>query len=331
MRVLVLGGTAWVGHSIAAVALARGHEVTCLARGSAVPDGARVVNADRDDDDALRLVADERWDAVFDVARQPGHVRRAVRDLESRANRYVFVSTANVYASQGGVGDDEAAELNPPLQADGFDSPDDYGPAKVACENAVLSVFGAERSLIARAGLIGGPGDPTHRTDYWPWRFAHPAVAGQVLVPDAPDLPTGVIDVRDLAEWLVNCVERGVTGIFNAMGTPVPFPAHVAAAKEAAGSDARAVPAPEAWLQERGVSEWSGERSLPLWLADRSWYGMNARSLARAQAAGLIQRPLVETLRDSLRWRESFASEVSGAGLTDADERELLRELAGPS
>ena len=301
--------------------------MTCLARGSAIPEGARLINADRNDDDALRVLAGLHWHVVFDVASQPRYVRRAVRDLEPQADRYVFVSTGNVYASQEGMGDDETAELNPPLQADHFDAPDDYGPAKVACEKAVLNAFGTDRSLIARAGLIGGPGDPTHRTDYWPWRFAHPAVDGKVLVPDAPELPTSVIDVRDLSEWLVGCAERGIAGVFNAMGPPVPFPEHIAAASEAAGSDARAVAAPEQWLQAHDVSEWSGDRSLPLWLSDRTWYGMNARSRSRAQAAGITYRPLVDTLRDGLSSRESLPSGVYGAGLTDVDERELLHEL----
>jgi 2'-hydroxyisoflavone reductase len=328
MRVLVLGGTAWVGRQIAATAISRGHEVTCLARGRAVPEGAHLITADRDDADALPVLAGSRWDVVFDVARQPGHVRRAVRDLEPHADRYFFISTGNVYASQGTVDADETAELTAPLQADRFDDPDDYGPAKVACEAAILTGFGPDRTLIARAGLIGGPGDPTHRTDYWPWRFAHPAVEGRVLVPDAPRLPTAVIDVRDLAGWLMRCAEAGTTGIFNASGLRVMFPEHILAARAAAGSDAQAVGAPESWLQAHDVSEWSGDRSLPLWLADRSWYGMNARSIERALAAGLTHRPLVETLRDALNVREAQPPGTHGAGLTDVAERELLHQLS---
>lgn len=322
MKLLILGGTAWLGRRIATEALTRGHEVTCLARGTAVADGARLVRADRDHDDALAGVASEHWDAVFDVARQPGHVRRAVRDLAGVAGRYVFVSTGNVYASQAELGADEDAPLLAPLAADSFTDPDDYGPAKVAGEEAVLAGFGATRTLIARAGLLGGPGDPTGRTTYWPWRFAHPAVEGSVLVPDAAELPTAVLDVRDLAAWLVGCVEDGVGGVFTAGGVAVPLPDHLEAARAAASSTAAPVLAPEQWLLERDVNQWAGPRSLPLWLADRDWYGMNARSTARAEAAGLVRRPLEETLRDSLA-----AGFAGGAGLADADERELLGEL----
>lgn len=322
MKLLLLGGTAWLGRRIATEALARGHEVTCLARGTAVADGARLVQADRDHDDALAAVASERWDAVVDVARLPGHVRLAVRDLAGSAGRYVFVSTGNVYASQAVIGADESAPLLAPLADDSFTDPDDYGPAKVACEEAVLAGFGPSRALIARAGLLGGPGDPTGRTAYWPWRFAHPAVEGSVLVPDAADLPTAVLDVRDLAAWLVRCVEDGVGGVFNAGGVAVPLPDHLAAARSAASSTAAPVPAAERWLLENDVNQWAGPRSLPLWLAERDWYGMNARSTARAEAAGLVRRPLEETLRDALA-----AGYGGGAGLEDADERELLRVL----
>ncbi|MFE1663279.1 NAD-dependent epimerase/dehydratase family protein [Microbacterium sp. P02] len=327
MNILVLGGTAWLSHCIASMFVDGGHDVTCVARGSSVPAGARLVNADRDVDDALGALAGERWDAVIDVARQPGHVRTAVRDLASAAGMYVFVSTGNVYASHQEVGADEDALLVEPLAADHFTDPEQYGAAKVACEEAALAAFGIDRVLIARAGLIGGPGDHTQRTSYWPWRFAHPAAEHTVLVPDAPELPTAVIDVRDLAAWLVRCVEGGVTGIYNAMGAVLTFPAHLAAASAAARSSAIAVLAPEPWLQEHDVSEWAGPRSLPLWLVDRSWYGFNGRSNARAVAAGLTLRPLVETLEDGLAERAAHPPDVHLAGLTDADERALISEL----
>lgn len=329
MKVLVLGGTAWLGHVIARSALAADHDVTCVARGSAIPDGAALVRADRDEASALDAVKNIEWDAVIDVARQPGHVRRAVRDLEPVAARYVFVSTANVYASQEAVGADEDIQRLAPLAADTMSGPDDYGPAKVAGEDAIVSTFGVTRCVIARAGLIGGPGDPTGRTTYWPWRFARPSdSAGRVLVPDVSDLPTGVIDVRDLAQWLVRCAEGATSGVFNAMGPPVMFPEHLAVAQSISGDSSEVVLAPEPWLIEQGVNEWSGPRSLPLWLIDRSWYGMNARSNARARAAGLVLRPLEHTLADGLAWR--LARSAPGgelAGLSNGEERQLLRRL----
>ena len=386
----MLGGTAWLGRHIASAAIGAGHEVTCLARGTDVPDGATLIRADRDRDDALvgaALVgadgvawaagadgadgADARWDAVIDVAREPGHVRRAVRALEPVADRYLFVSTTSVYASDAKLGADETAERVEPLAADLMDGPDDYGPAKAACEDAVLAAFGPDRSLIVRPGLIGGPGDPTGRTDHWVWRFAHPARAssapgapaerrepgesaerrepgapaerrepgepseldgpgepGIVLAPEAPDLPTAVLDVRDLADWLVRCVEQGANGVANALGEVVSFDEHLEAARRAAASDAAIVRAPAEWLLARGVGQWAGPRSMPLWIADPAWHGMNARSTVRARSRGLEPRLLVETLRDALEWRSRQTDpDTRPSGLSSADHATLLAEL----
>ncbi|WDG17017.1 NAD-dependent epimerase/dehydratase family protein [Microbacterium sp. Clip185] len=321
MKLLVLGGTAWLGRTTAASAIAAGHDVTCAARGTDVPHGAQHVRVDRDIADGLASLIDTRWDAVIDVSRQPGQVRRATRGL--RTDRFVFVSTCNVYASQAEIGADESATLLDPLDADVMTDPEDYGRAKVACEDAVREAFGADRSVIVRPGLIGGPGDPTGRSTYWPRRFAAPSNPDDVvLAPDAPGLPTALIDVRDLAAWLVRLAEGAGSGAFNAQGEPHPFPAHLDAARAAAGKRSETATAAEDWLAAQGVNEWSGPRSLPLWLRDQTWYGMNARSTQRAVAAGLERRPLESTLADVLS-----GAVVSGAGLTDDEERELLAQL----
>jgi len=321
MKLLVLGGTAWLGRTTAASAIAAGHDVTCAARGVDVPQGATRVRIDRDMVDGLAPLADARWDAVIDVSRQPGQVRRATRRL--RTDRYVFVSTCNVYASQAHIGADESAPLLAPLDADIMTDPEDYGRAKVACEDAVREAFGADRSAIVRPGLIGGPGDPTGRSTYWPRRFAAPSnLDGALLAPDAPGLPTALIDVRDLAAWLVRLAEGAGSGAFNAQGEPHPLPAHLDAARAAAGHRGEVMTVAEDWLAAQGVNEWAGPRSLPLWLRDTDWYGMNARSTQRAVAAGLERRPLESTLADVLS-----GAVVSGAGLTDDEERELLAQL----
>ncbi|MCC9205153.1 NAD-dependent epimerase/dehydratase family protein [Arthrobacter sp. zg-Y769] len=349
MKLLILGGTAWLGHETAAAAAADGHIVTCAARGSSgePPAGTTFLQLDRDADDGLAAAAQQHWDAVIDVSRQPGQVRRAVRDLRDAAGFYVFVSTGNVYASQREFGQDEDAALLAPLAEDIMRDMDSYGPAKVACEQAVMAGFGADACAVVRAGLIGGPGDTSGRSGYWPLRFAR---GGRVLVPDAPDQPTQLIDVRDLAQWLIQIARERTGGVFNAVGDTVPFAEHLAAAATAAaaagepdGREAGAqtaeaesafpqgtVPAPAGWLREQGVSEWSGPRSLPLWLEDPDWHGMNARSNARARAAGLRLRPLQQTLGDTLAWEEAVGVErPRGAGLTGDEERGLLARLAG--
>jgi 2'-hydroxyisoflavone reductase len=190
MQTLVLGGTAWLGGHIASAALERGHQVTCLARGfsGAVPEGVELVRADRSRHAAYDALK-QQWDVVVDVARQPGQVRSAVRALADRAGVYVFVSSGNVYADHRTPGADEDAPLLPPLTVEVMESMDTYGEAKVACEQHVHQAFEPDRALIARAGLIGGPGDIFDRTGYWPLRFARPSTpSGAVLVPDAPEL-----------------------------------------------------------------------------------------------------------------------------------------------
>lgn len=330
MRLLVLGGTGWLGGHVAAQALASGHDVTCVSRRSAAAAGAHVVHADRDRDDALTEVAAGRWDAAVDVATGPGQVRRAVRDLGEAVAKYVYVSSVSAYASQHESDADESAALFEPLEADELASVADYGAAKSACEQAVRTGFPGRRHAIVRPGLIGGPGDRSGRTGYWPRRFAHPSnPAGEVLVPDAPQLPTSVIDVRDLAAFLLTLAVGDAHGAFNAVGEPVAFFDHLAAAREAAGHTGAVVLAGQQWLRAHEVDEWAGPRSLPLWLADPEMYGMNTRSNARARAAGLVLRPLAETLTDALADALSADGDLArGAGLTDAEERELLAELA---
>lgn len=328
MRILVLGGTAWVGREVATSALAAGHDVTCLARGESGDwaDGIRVVRADRERNDAYDEVAHEHWDGVVDVARQPGHVRGAVARLADRVGRWAFVSTGNVYASHAQVGADESAALLDPAVGDVVGaSPEEYGAGKIACERAVLDGLG-ERAVIARAGLIGGPGDVSGRSGYWPWRFAHPSnPAGAVLAP-ASRVPASLIDVRDLARWLVDAVGGACpAGVYDAVANPGTLQDHLAAAREVAGHTGPVTHVDDDWLAAEGVAEWSGPRSLPLWLRDPEWQGFAGRRGDKILAAGLRPRPLAETLADVLAWERSRPlSGVRGAGLSDDDERALL-------
>lgn len=332
VRILLLGGTRWLGRTLAETALASGHRVTCVARGTQVAPGAMLVRADRDVDDASATWAARDWDAVIDVATGPGHVRRAVRDLAPHAARYLYVSSCNVYASLAADGIDEDAPLRDPLAADTMASPDDYGSAKAACEQAVLAGFGPDRTIVIRPGLIGGPGDPTGRSTYWPLRFARPSnPAGRVLVPDAPQQKAAVIDARDLASWAVGLLERGGHGIFNAAGESLPLAAHLDVARRVAGHTGPLVAMPGPLLDAQGVGQWMGPRSLPLWIDDPEARGLGALSTARARDAGLELRPLSETLADALAWAvRTDAPTVTGAGLDDAEESALLDVLDRP-
>lgn len=201
MRLLVLGGTAWLGRYIATTAVERGHRVTCLARGEsgAPPPGAAFTRADRDGTGAYREVAREEWDVVIDVSRHPGQVQRATATLADRAGSLVFVSSTNAYADHATPGADENAALLPALAGDVMASMDTYGQAKVACEQHVLSGFGPGRSLIARVGLIGGPGDTFDRTGYWPVRFRRPAAGHTGPVVAAGQ---GWLIAHDVQPWM---------------------------------------------------------------------------------------------------------------------------------
>jgi nucleoside-diphosphate-sugar epimerase len=332
MRLLVLGGTAWLGRYIATTAVERGHHVTCLARGEsgAAPPGAAFTHADRDGPGAYREVASEEWDVVIDVARHPGQVRRATAALAGCGGSFVFVSSTNVYADHGTPGAGESAALLPALAGDVMESMETYGQAKAACEGHVRDGFGPGRSLIARVGLIGGPGDTFDRTGYWPLRFRRPAAGdGSVLVPDVPGLATQVIDVRDLAAWLVDAGERRLSGVFNVVGETIPLPAHLTLAREVAGHTGPVVPAGQDWLAAHGVQPWMGERSLPLWLPMPEYAGFSSRDASAAKAAGLTTRPLAETLADTLAWELGRnLDRPRRAGLSDHDERRLIHALA---
>jgi nucleoside-diphosphate-sugar epimerase len=329
MRLLVLGGTAMLGRAVAAHALTEGHEVTCLARGVAgdAPSGTRWVRGDRDDPDGLRPVVegDAHWDAVVDVSRHPGQVRRAVAVLGPVTDRFVLVSTGNVYADHSRPGADETVPLLPPLDGDVMTDMEVYGEAKVACEAAVREGFG-DRALIARAGLVGGPGDWSGRSGWWPWRFAHPVGAGgAVLTPDDPELPMSLVDVRDLASWLVRCAASGTSGVFDAVGDPDTLGGLLAAARDVVGHDGPVVPASAPWLAEHGVQEWMGPDSLPLWISDPGWRGFGGHTGAAARAAGLACRPVGETFRDAAAYEERRApSDPRRCGLSDGTERRLL-------
>ncbi len=334
MRILILGGTAWLGGHLAEAAHAAGHDVTCLARGTSgpAPRGARLVKADRGQPGAYDEVMGPRWDSVIDLSRQPGQVRSAAAALSKTCGTFIFISSTNVYANHQALDQDESAALLPPLQSEVMASMEQYGQAKVACEQIVRDAAGADRSLILRVGLIGGPGDEFDRSGYWPLRFARAARSGRrVLVPDVPQLATQVIDVRDLAAWIIDCARRGVVGIFNATGATTSFEEHMEAARRVAGYRGAVVPASSQWLLSQGVAPWMGPKSLPLWLPAADYAGFCARSSRAAIGAGLSRRALGSTLEDTLNWDQHRKPPPAArrAGLSD-DEEELLIAALDP-
>jgi 2'-hydroxyisoflavone reductase len=317
--VLVLGGTSWLGGWIAHEAVVRGHDVTCLARGEsgAAPGGATFVEADRSRPGAYDELIDRRWDAVIDVSRQPGQVRSAIEALGGIASHWTFVSTGSVYADQS-VPLAEDSPVLEPLEGDEA-GPEEYGEGKVACERAVREL---RHYLIVRAGLIGGPGDQSDRLGYYVSRFARSDEP--VLVPDVAEQPMQVVDVRDLASWIVRAAEARTTGIVHGVGEPTTVGDLITLSAEAAGFGGERIAAPPQWLRAQGVEEWMGPRSLPLWLP-ASHHGMGLMDDTRALELGLERRSLAETLADTLDdERERGLDRQRKAGLTAAEERQLL-------
>jgi 2'-hydroxyisoflavone reductase len=307
LRLLVLGGTVFLGRAVVEAALGRGHEVTLFNRGRSAPglyEAVEELHGDRTDD--LSALAGRAWDAVVDTSGYvPRHVRASAEALRG-SGRYVFVSSVSVYAdfSRGPAEEDAVAQLGDMPDDRVTDDYSNYGPLKALCEDEVRRVF-AERALIVRPGLIVGPRDPTGRFTYWARRLAR---GGPVLAPGPPERRAQFVDVRDLGEWIVSAAERGVSGTFNATNEGVPW------GELLAGADV--VWVNDEFLREQGVGEWM---ELPLWIGSPEWRGMHEADVTRALAEGLRFRPVVETLAGA-----AGAPAVDGVGLTPGREAELL-------
>jgi nucleoside-diphosphate-sugar epimerase len=318
MRLLILGGSQFLGRAIATEACAVGHEVTCAARGLSGPvaSGARFVRIDRDAAGGLEPLSPEAFDAVVDVSRHPGQVRRAVAALKRPSVHWTFVSTVSVYADNRTPGQRaDTAPLRPPTEPEVEVSSDEtYGAAKVACEQAV-----GDDAFICRAGLIVGPEDPTGRFTYWPARLAR---GGDVLAPGTPDDPDQFIDVRDLAQWIVRAAEAGLTGIYNGIGPTRSRGAWLAECAAALGSSCTFTWVDRAFLKQHDVRRWAGPRSLPLWLPLPDYAGFATRDTAPAHEAGLTARAVSETARDTLDWLRASNGPV--VGLTGDEEGDVL-------
>ncbi len=350
LDILVLGGTGFLGPHFVEAARASGHRLTLFNRGKSNPtrfSGEEFKDIDQlagdRKSDLAALEGQRRWDAVLDTSAYfPSDVTRTAELLAPRVDQYVIVSSISVYADNSTAGADETAAvatLAGAEDATGITN-ENYGPLKALSEQAAQAALPG-RTTVIRPGLIVGPGDPTDRFTYWPARAAR---GGEILAPGAPTDPTQVIDVRDLARFILLTIENRQFGIFNADAAPaaITMGSLLAACQKAgtAANDIQCVRAPcpqppEAistltwvpaeFLAAQKVAPW---QDMPAWIPPTGDYAaFGRRSTARAQAAGLTYRPLQATVDDTLSWWLSLPAERRGkpkAGITPAREAEVL-------
>ena len=330
MKLLILGGTRFLGRHLAEQALARGDEVTLLHRGrsgAALFPQARHLIADRDA--GLGVLDDGRWDAVIDTsAYVPRQVKSVAAALGARAGHYMLVSTISVYRDFGAPGIAEDAPLqtlaDPTVETV---SGETYGGLKVLCEVEAEAAFGP-RCAIVRPGLIVGPHDPTGRFTWWATRLQR---GGTVIAPGAPADAVQFIDARDLAAWMLR-IAGSASGTFNATGpdSPLTMGGFLETARSTLNPAARLEWVPEPWLLAQGVAPWS---ELPVWVPRES-AGLHQVDIRRALAAGLSCRPLAQTLTDTAAWAATVAASVPqamdrpAAGMAPEREADLLARWA---
>jgi 2'-hydroxyisoflavone reductase len=331
LRILILGGTGFIGPYQVQYALSRGHKITTFNRGKThkneLPEGVEQLIGDRNGQ--LNALKNRQWDVVIDnPTTLPAWVRDAAQILKDNVEHYVFISTISVYSDLSKPPDENSAlqkydgpdpykETLEAMKAGGFKT---YGPLKALSEKETEKWFPG-KALIIRPGLIVGPHDETDRFTYWPVRIDR---GGEVLAPGKPNDPVQFIDARDLAEWTIRMAENGETGIYNGTGPAKPLGVGrmLDGIKEAEKSNATFTWVSEEFLAQQKVEAWS---DMPVWTGKES--GLARTSISRALSKGLTFRPLADTARDTLAWFKSLPQDRQSklrAGLTPQREAEVL-------
>jgi 2'-hydroxyisoflavone reductase len=319
VRLLLLGGPRFLGRALVDTAVARGHDVTMFNRGRTSPElypEVERLRGDRAGD--LGALAGREWDAVVDTCGYLPDVVRTSAEALAGSGRYCFVSSISVYADFSTRQDESGAVAELGGRPRDEVTNESYGALKALCESAVRRVFDG-RALVVRPGLIVGPHDPTGRFTYWPHRIAR---GGETLAPGPPERRSQVIDVRDLADWIVALLERDAEGTFNATHPGVTWTELLDTCRTVARSDARITWVTDAFLVEHEVGQWM---ELPLWLADPALAAADDVDVSRALAGGLVFRPLEETVRATIAEAET----TEGVGLTPEREAALLAAWHG--
>jgi 2'-hydroxyisoflavone reductase len=323
--ILILGGTGFLGPHVVELARARGHKLTLFHRGKTRPNlFPEVEKLLGDRDGNLKALEGRTWDAVVDTS---GYVPRIVRAsaqlLAPHVGHYVFISTISVYKELPRPGMDETTPVATVEDETTEDVSKYYGALKALCERAAEESSPGRVTNI-RPGLIVGSDDPTQRFTYWPERVAR---GGEVLAPGTGEDPAQFIDARDLAEFILTCIERQHMGTFNAVGNPMPMRTLLETCRQVSGSEATFTWADAAFLEQQGVKPWS---DMPVWVPGTGEEaGFAQVSNARAVERGLHSRPLEDTVRATLEWWRSLPEErkaqlAKRAGLPPERERQVL-------
>lgn len=331
LKLLVLGGTGFLGPHFVEAARKRGHTLTLFNRGKTNPDkfsgedyrDIEQLHGDRKTD-LSALEGERTWDAVLDTSAYiPADVTRSAKLLAPKVKQYLLVSTISVYAKNDVPSDETSAlaVLSDPNVTEV--TGETYGGLKALCEKAAEAELPG-RTTVVRPGLIVGPGDNSDRFTYWPARADR---GGEILAPGSAEDPTQFIDVRDLAAFLLACIERGHVGIYNADAEPgaLTMGALLRESQKAAGKKSTLTWAPADFLEAQKVAPWS---DMPVWIPARGEYaGFGRTSVSKARAAGLGYRPLRDTVRDTLAWWRKLPQERRAkpkAGLSAQREAEVL-------
>jgi 2'-hydroxyisoflavone reductase len=325
MKLLILGGTRFVGRALVEEAQTKGYEITLFNRGQSNPDlYPEVEQLVGDRDGGLDVLKGRRWEAVIDTC---GYVPRVVRDsaklLAEAVDHYTFISSISVYADFSEIGITEVSPLAT-MADETVETVDGetYGPRKVLCEKAIDAGMNG-RSLHIRAGLIVGPHDQTDRFSYWPARVAR---GGEVLAPGKPDGLVQFIDVRDLAAWTLWATEQKLTGPFNVTGpaNPLSMEALLETCKTTNGGDASFTWVDEDFIVANEIAPWT---ELPLWIPGEEEAGFGSVDCRKAQAKGLVYRPLADTVRDTLAWLNTRPADYEWKnGLAAEKETAVLKK-----
>jgi len=330
LKILIIGGTRFLGRLLVITALVRGHRVTLFNRGKSNPDlFPEIERIIGDRDGELNKLNGRKWDAVIDTCGYyPRVVKASAKTLAKSAKHYTFISTISVYGdlSKAGVGESSPVGRTKDETVEEIRE-DTYGPLKAICERIVQEHF-PNKALVIRPGLIVGPYDLSDRFTYWVHRVSR---GGKILAPKPENYQVQYIDVRDLSEWIIDLIEKNQIGAYNGIGPNyrLTMKQFLSKCRDVSQSDGEFIWVRKKFLKDKGVQGWV---DLPIWIDDPKFIGLMKTDCDRAFKSGLKMRPLEDTIRDTLDWCRTRPEDYKWrAGLEARREKKLIKEWSAES